>query len=1755
MRGWLWVTLLAVGACRGTIPDDKVSGDPIDDKDNGVDSDPIDPIDTDTVAESDPPDESDPPLETDPETDVVDTDPPEDSDPPVGPTDQDSDGAIAELDCDDGDPLIFPGATEQAYDGVDNDCDPLTADDDLDADGFVLLVDCDDLDPALNPGAAEDAYTGLDEDCDPLSPDDDLDADGWRLVDDCDDLDAAVRPDGEEACNTVDDDCDGVVDEDVPGSPVWYVDLDGDRYGDPAAPRVSCTQPEFTVDDATDCDDRVPSVHPNATELCDGLDNDCNQLIDDGALDDGTFYRDGDGDGFGDLATALVTCTPPAGYVPAPGDCRDDLADVWPGAVELCDGVDQDCDGVVDDNAADAGAWYADGDGDGWGGAARVVACAPGDGWAPVGGDCDDGDRAVSPDGVESCDGEDEDCDGEVDEGAVDPGLWFGDGDGDGFGAGLAELACAAPPGTVGEDGDCEDGDDSIFPGQEERCDGVDEDCDGLVDDRAVDPAVWYGDADGDGWGVLASVVIACEAPVGFAAAPGDCLDNEPRVYPGAVELCDGLDNDCSGVPDSPSPLGGQTFYADLDGDGYGDPASPILACALPPAASVEATDCDDGDRRAFPGAVELCDGVDQDCDGLVDEDAVDPELWYVDEDGDGYGGAVSVLACEAPAGAVAVGEDCNDAVRAISPGTEERCNGRDDDCDLLVDEGAAAGSTSWHFDGDGDGYGGPVTVDRCAQPAGYVADATDCDDGDRATSPAASELCNGRDDDCDALIDEEAVGAGSWFADSDGDGFGGGAPIVSCAAPEGTSARADDCADDDVLIFPGAEERCNGLDDDCDRSADEGAAGGVTWFRDGDRDGFGDAGSSQLSCLPPVDHVADSTDCDDGDRTANPAAPELCDGADDDCDGLIDEGAPGDAAWYTDADQDGWGTGLPKYHCTPPARSVQVRGDCNDGERSVHPEAPERCNNVDDDCDSEVDEGEVIGGNVFYADEDDDLYGDPNVSVLSCSRPPGFVTNGSDCDDAASHISPWRAEVCNGIDDNCDGLVDQNLNSGPAWYTDADLDGFGVGEPLLACTQPEGMASLVGDCDDLRVDVFLGAREICDGLDNDCDAEIDEGVGGGPWYVDVDNDGYGSEVGEVFLCVQPPGTIAVGGDCNDRNASVNPSSPEVCNSRDDDCDGALDEDPIDPVERFTGDADGDGFGTVLELRCARPGDNFFLGFDCDDTNRRVNPGTSEVCNGLDDDCDGQIDDTGPGAPLIYPDNDGDGYGSASGAIPSCRVLDGFVAFPYDCDDENGSANPGVAEVCDGVDNDCDDVVDEAESTSELAWSIDSDGDGFGGEDGLLWACVAPDGYGPPGDCDDGADTVFPGADELCNRRDDDCNNRVDDEPVDRGTWYLDADRDGFGQDDVTLLACSQPRSYAALPGDCDDLDLAINPAAEDVCNGTDDDCDGEIDFVGAPDAVDWYQDLDCDRQGDPASLVRACEAPGPEWTDDGGDCDDSDPRKRTGGVEACDGEDDDCDGVVDEGCINLIGIPQPSGSAPASIAAPGACARIGELSAGYDVHVLENLPQFMAILDGTLPGLNVVTEVEAPSLDWSTRCGANHLASIGNFSPTNPWPNLGDVGPLGSGKFRGYLHIGCGEPTERTIGLIGNDSVRLLIEGQTILEQNWYSNRWKKFRWVSFPGPGLYAFEVQWSTNLNCNIDPMEVVWADSLLPGYESYDTMCNSGACAYGDGAPIPGFRVVDGSELSSTLTGEAGSCEQCSIDADCAVGVCGPAGLCE
>ncbi len=153
-------------------------------------------------------------------------------------------------------------------------------------------------------------------------------------------------------------------------------------------------------------------------------------------------------------------------------------------------------------------------------------------------------------------------------------------------------------------------------------------------------------------------------------------------------EVCDGVDNDCDGEVDEDAVDAG-TWYADADGDGYGDAASAVTACEAPTGAVDNGEDCDDGDAAAYPGAPEVCDGVDDDCDGEVDEDAVDMGTWYTDADGDGYGDPdTAVEACEAPTGTVDNGEDCDDGDPNVNPGASESFDLADEDCDGLCDEG-----------------------------------------------------------------------------------------------------------------------------------------------------------------------------------------------------------------------------------------------------------------------------------------------------------------------------------------------------------------------------------------------------------------------------------------------------------------------------------------------------------------------------------------------------------------------------------------------------------------------------------------------------------------------------------------------------------------------------------------------------------------------------------------------------------------------------------------------------------------------------------------------------------------------------------------------------------------------------------------------------------------------------------------------------------------------------------------------------------
>ncbi|MCB9792319.1 MAG: hypothetical protein H6741_06290 [Alphaproteobacteria bacterium] len=461
---------------------------------------------------------------------------------------------------------------------------------------------------------------------------------------------------------------------------------------------------------------------------------------------------------------------------------------------------------------------------------------------------------------------------------------------------------------------DCDDGDAAINPDSVELCDGVDNDCDGEADEDVGE--TFYADNDADGYGTDEDSVQACEAPDGYVAQGGDCDDSDPAYNPGASEA------DCADPNDY--NCDGSVGFADNDGDGF-------PACE----------ECDDGDAAVNPDAAEVCNDIDDDCDGAIDDadedwDTSTGGTFYADTDGDGYGDpGTATLACEAGEGLVADSGDCDDAAAAVNPGATEVCNDVDDDCDGAVDGPDAADASAWYADADGDGYGDPsVSQQACDAPSGHVSDGTDCDDGEAAVNPGETEVCNGLDDDCDGDVDDDdasldASSASSWYADSDGDGYGDpSTATVSCDAPSNTVSDATDCDDGDAAVNPSETEVCNGLDDDCDGDVDDDDADwdvstGVTWYDDGDGDGYGLSGTGVDACTAPSGTVANQRDCDDDDASSYPGGAELCDAADNDCDnstdeGLLASGAACGAESCLEVLNEGYSTGDGSYYLDP---------------------------------------------------------------------------------------------------------------------------------------------------------------------------------------------------------------------------------------------------------------------------------------------------------------------------------------------------------------------------------------------------------------------------------------------------------------------------------------------------------------------------------------------------------------------------------------------------------------------------------------------------------------------------------------------------------------------------------------------------------------------------------------------------------------------------------------------------------------------
>jgi len=688
-------------------------------------------------------------------------------------------------------------------------------------------------------------------------------------------------------------------------------------------------------------------------------------------------------------------------------------------------------------------------------------------------------------------------------------------------------------------------------------------------------------DADGDGF---------------FALAPGedyklltvteletqrlDCDDNDDDRWPGAAELCDGLDNDCDGVESEPEQ--------DLDGDGFSE-------CGIEPGTTNflgdGGRDCNDNPDDPIaayqrPGQEELCGypllglersgpadgrsrrGIDDNCDGLLKGQA-DGQLgdFEIDADADGH-----YRDCEADEivtpGVVPSGTplalDCVDSRADIYPSiaqAEATCTNfnvpgggglkYDSRCIVEGEAGYTDDAVTWYRDQDGDTDGNPLeTAERCQ------GDSPGIDWLDGLTQPSIG--------DCE----DQNPAINSFDVDEDG--------FSSCAGDVFNGQSLDN----DASVYPGATEACDAKDNDINGIVDDGF--------DADSDGSFTGGGSPDACFPAYAVV----DCDDSDPLQN--ANDVDNDGTSTCDGDCDDGNPSISA--TDADLDGFTT------CDSPP-------DCNDADSAL--------NNQDADGD-------------------------------------GWTSCAGDCDDSQPLVNPAQQNQCDGFDDtNCDGVFDP---------LEVDDDGDGTTECEGDCNDfdgalsgtdadGDGFSSCTGDCDDAEPTAYPGAPATCDSvMDNDCNGQVDLNE------QDFDGDGYTGCTADV--------------DCNDTNPALNQADADgdgvtTCEG---DCDDS------DPAASPSIDVDADGWSTCAVGTAPA---------DCDDTDASLN--NSDADGDGDSTCGTDCDDFDTSANGL--DLDGDG-------ATTC------AASP-DCDDTNAAMKPGNPEpasgIPDGLDNDCDGIVDEGQ--------------------------------------------------------------------------------------------------------------------------------------------------------------------------------------------------------------------------------------------------------------------------------------------------------------------------------------------------------------------------------------------------------------------------------------------------------------------------
>ncbi len=1148
-----------------------------------------------------------------------------------------------------------------------------------------------------------------------------------------------------------------------------------------------------------DCNDNNPNVNPGLNEMCgDGLDNNCNGHIDEGCpvdLDNDGFDNANPGD-FGDDGKPI--------------DCRDDVFAINPSATEVCDFVDNDCDGIIDEGCS------VDEDGDGYD---NTDPSDPGDDGRPV--DCNDNDDTVHPNAFEICDGKDNDCDGLIDES-----------DGDcGFGEVCSLGTCTAVECNV--DTDC--GNDGFFDG---RFCGVDGVYQNYIDYTCENPGTISSSCSED---VEARLVTECSDSCVDGSCvsitcdnDSECDDSDPYtedscVNPGSVDsYCEYEDitcrvnSDCNDNSDytvdtceNPNTVDSFCSYedvicledADCGIDGFVNDLSCVgddvaqdyrsFNCENPGTVSASCTqtieerivtqcsdtcsegscvtvtcnddnDCDDGDSETTdvclnPGTLNsMCTHEDVLC-SVNSDCGTDRYTGQLFCEGKSIFRNFASFSCNLPGSDASFCSNSIDAIEvyectyACNEGSCIRCNTQSD-----CNDGDDGTVDICRFGGTIDSY--------CSHDVVSCFEDSECGEDSFTGAP----FCIG-DDVFQNFRDLSCKNAGSpgSFCDSNTEAQ----LIESCSfgCSEGSCVLETQCNNDD-------------FDDDGDGVADELDPG--CWDDIDDPSTYNpsldDESRADIACnvasdcgfidylYPPFcenNEVIDEQDvyvCNNPGTGNSRCSIEQVRNVVDSCSAsevcLVDQ-CVNDCV---DADSDGFDNCAPGM---PDDDGKQL--DCRDDLSSVNPGAFEVCNGIDDDCDGHIDEGCPV-----------DLDGDG----FDNAHPGEFGDDGKpiDCRDDVFEINPDALEICDGIDNNCDGQIDENADN---TCQEGSVCSFGSCTPV-AC-------DMDSDCDDNddytidtcnnpgAIDSFCSNKDVICLSDLDCD----------------DNDNY-----TVDTC-ENPGTV-------DSFCSYD----DIVCFTDGDCGSTTNGDNYCNEDLVVSDQ--------VTFTCLNPG---VVGSSCIQNTNQI---LIEVCSASETCNEGSC-------VVECFDEDNDGF-------DTCAEDEGGDDKPVDCNDNDASINPDASEVCDGIDNNCNGQIDEGSSVDlcgdmmlcesgqcvdvECDTDLDCGVDGFVGSD----FCSEDDVFrnyetftcNNPGtsisSCTSSVDPVLQdqcSSSEICLV--DECVNDC-----------KDNDNDGF--DD-----CSNGPDDDGNPLDCNDNDENINPDALEICDGIDNNCDGLVDEV--VDASDYH--------------------------------------------------------------------------------------------------------------------------------------------------------------------------------------------------------------------------------------------------------------------------------------------------------------------------